>query len=390
MAVEHIVHRRSPFKRFPWRGENRFRLLANADQFVPVMIDTINEAKNYILFEMYLMESSPVASSLIDALLSAAERGIIIYMILDDFGTLGLNIRDRNRLRHSNIHLAYYNPLRWSNLRRYFFRDHRKLILVDGKVALTGSAGVTAENDPANNPGDNWRDTMIEIKGPVLNDWTRLFEGVWNYSTPGHLRLPHCDTSEEHHQMHGRVIFSRPMRTNTINRSVLRHGLLARETIWFVTAYFNPPWKIRRMLRKKARQNVDVRVLLPGEISDHPSVWHFGHRHYSRLLQAGVRIFEYQPQFLHTKVVLCDDWCSIGSSNFDRWELPRNLEANQEVADPEFANEVRAMLEEDFAASHEITYDNWTKRPWSHRVSEWFWSQVGRFFDTTRRHTDFD
>ena len=390
MAIERIVHRRSPFKRFPWRGGNEFRVLVNAHAFVPVMLDAINEAKNYILFEMYLMESSPVATSVIDALLDAAQRGIIVYIILDDFGTRGLNQRDRTRLKHNNIQITYYNPLRWSNLRRYFFRDHRKLLLVDGKIALTGSAGVTIENDPVNKPQDIWRDTMVEIKGPVLNDWKTLFEGVWNNASPGHLRLPDCTGVEEHYKMHGRVIYSRPMRTNTINRSVLRHGLLAQKTIWFVTAYFNPPWKIRRMLRKKAKQNLDVRILLPGDISDHPSVWHFGRRHYSRLLQAGVRIFEYQPQFLHTKVVLCDDWCSLGSSNFDRWELPRNLEANQEVADPDFAEMVQAMLEQDFANSQELHYSSWEKRSWTFRIKEWFWSQVGRFFDSARRGKNFD
>jgi len=390
MVVERIVDRHPPFKRFSWRGENEFRLLINADQFVPVMLDIINNAKNYILFEMYLMESSPVATRVIDALVNAAQRGIIIYIILDDFGTRGLNQKDRARLKHNNIHIAFYNPLRWPNFRRYFFRDHRKLLLADGKIAVTGSAGVTADNDPANAPEDNWRDTMVEIRGPILNDWKVLFEGVWNNTTPGHLRLPDCAGPEKHFQMYGRVIYSRPMRTNTINRSVLRHGLLARNTIWFVTAYFNPPGKIRRLLRRKAKNNVDVRILLPGIISDHSSVWHFGHRHYSRLLKAGVRIFEYQPQFLHTKVVLCDDWCSIGSSNFDRWELPRNLEANQEVADADFAMQVRAMLEQDFAASHEIDYSNWTKRAWIVRLKEWFWSQVGRFFESTRHDRDFD
>ena len=135
------------------------------------------------------------------------------------------------------------------------------------------------------------------------------------------------------------------------------------------------------MLRKKARENVDVRVLLPGPKSDHPSVWHLGHRHYSRLLRAGVRIYEYQPQFMHGKIVVCDDWSSIGSSNFDRWELPRNQEANQEIADSTFANQAKEMLEKDFASSHEIHYESWTKRPWNQKIREWLWSQVGRFFE---------
>lgn len=381
MNVERIIEYKTPFKRFPWRGDNSFRLLANADQFIPVMLNLIDQAEKFVFFEMYLIDSCRVTTAFIDTVLQSADRGVVFYILLDDFGTRGLSQHDRKRLRHENINVTFYNTLRLSRLRRYFFRDHRKLLLVDGEIALTGSAGLTKENDPLNPPENNWRDTMVEIKGPVVNDWMRLFEGLWNRSTPDHIRFPHCPTNEQEDKMHGRVIASRPMHANIINRSVLRHGLLAEETIWFVTAYFHPPWAIRRMLRRKARENVDVRILLPGPKSDHPSVWYFGHRHYSRLLHAGVRIFEYQPQFMHSKVVVCDEWCSIGSSNFDRWELPRNQEANQEIADSDFVAQVKEMLEKDFASSVEIHHESWTRRPWNRKLKEWFWSQVGRFFD---------
>jgi phosphatidylserine/phosphatidylglycerophosphate/cardiolipin synthase-like enzyme len=222
---------------------------------------------------------------------------------------------------------------------------------------------------------------MIEIRGPVVLDWKTLFEGVWNRSSPGHLRLVSCPEFNEPENMHGRVICSRPMKSNIIARSVVRHGLLAQTTVWMATAYFAPPWRLRRMLRRKAKQNVDVRILLPGHIADHPSVWHFGRRHYSSLLHAGVRIFEYQPQFMHSKVALCDSWCSIGSSNLDRWKLPMNLEANQEVVDPLFANQLKTMLENDFKNSKEIHYVQWKNRRLIFRLKEWFWSIVAKFFE---------
>lgn len=384
MTVNRIIERKTHYKQFPWRAHNSFRLLPNADQFVPRMLQLIEQANEFVLFEMYLIDSSRVTTIFIDTVLSAANRGVVFYILLDDFGTRLLNLTDRKRLSHKNVHIGFYNPLQLSRLRHYFFRDHRKLLLVDGNIALTGSAGLTAENDPQNTPQQNWRDTMLEINGPVVNDWLRLFESTWNRSTPEHLRLPACPSNEQEENMHGRVIASRPMRANTINRSVVRHGLLAEETIWFVTAYFHPPWGIRRMLRKKAQLNVDVRILLPGPKSDHPGVRFYGHRHYSRLLHAGVKIFEYQPQFMHSKIVICDDWCSIGSSNFDRWELPRNLEANQEIVDPAFTEQMKAMLEIDFANSNEITLESWKKRPWHRRFREWFWSQVGRFFEVKK------
>ena len=381
MDVKQIIERSRPYTRFHWRSGNSFQLLIDAKQFIPAMLRIIEQANEYIFFEMYLFESSDVTTRVIDAIVDASKRGVKLYILLDDFGVRALNQVDRDRLKNVGIEVIYYNPLRWPHLKRYFYRDHRKLLLADGKIAMTGSAGIIIDNDPENKIQNNWRETMIEIKGPIVMDWKTLFEGVWNRSSPGHLRLPPCTNLDEPSNMHGRVIYSRPMRSGTITRSVIRHGLLAHETIWLATAYFVPSWKLRRMLIKKAKQNIDVRVLLPGPIADHPSVWHFGHRHYSRLLHAGVRIFEYQPRFMHSKVVLCDSWCSIGSSNLDRWNLPRNLEANQEVVDPLFASQVKGMLENDFKHSEEIHYLNWKNRPLTIRFKEWFWSFVAKFFE---------
>ena len=381
MDVKDIIKRAGPKTRFPWRGGNSFQLLINAEQIIPAMLRIIEQAREYILFEMYLFESSETTSEIIDALTQAASNGVKLYVLLDDFGVRALLQKDRERLNQNNIEVIYYNPLRWTDIKKYFFRDHRKLLLADGDIAVTGSAGITKDNNPENNWQDNWRETMVEIKGPIITDWVTQFEGTWNRSGPGHLRLNTRSCGPNPENMHGRVIYSRPMRPNIITRSVVRHGLLAKQTIWLATAYFVPTWKLRRMLRRKARQKLDVRILLPGPIADHPSVWHFGRRHYAGLLHAGVRIFEFQPQFMHAKVALCDEWCSIGSSNFDRWKLPRNLEANQEVVDPLFADQVREMFERDFLLSEEIFYKDWKKRPLKVRIKEWFWSKVAIFFE---------
>ncbi len=142
------------------------------------------------------------------------------------------------------------------------------------------------------------------------------------------------------------------------------------------TAYFVPSWRMQRALRKAARRGVDVRLLLPGEHTDHPAIRHAGRRFYYRLLQNGVRIFEYQPRFAHSKVLLCDQWSTIGSSNFDRWNLVWNLEANQEIDDQHFANTVQQMFNDDFAQCVEIDVETWHKRPWHRRFLEWYWGWV--------------
>jgi phosphatidylserine/phosphatidylglycerophosphate/cardiolipin synthase-like enzyme len=159
-------------------------------------------------------------------------------------------------------------------------------------------------------------------------------------------------------------------------RSFVKYIRGANKDIRLASAYFVPSRKIRRALCRRAAQGVDVRLLLPGPHSDHPWVRHMGRRYYDKLLRRGVRIFEYQPRFMHMKVLLCDDWVSIGSSNIDRWNFRWNLEANQEVKDSEFALAVQQLFEKDFADSVEIDIEEWRQRPLWVRLNIWYWSIV--------------
>ena len=149
--------------------------------------------------------------------------------------------------------------------------------------------------------------------------------------------------------------------------------------MWFATAYFVPRWRIRRALKRAAKSGIDVRLLLPGPITDHPAVRYISHRLYGQLMKNGVRIFEYQPRFFHAKSVLCDDWVAIGSSNFDRWNLRWNLEANQEINDEVLARQVKEMFEQDFSNSLEFSYEQWRQRKWFKRLQQWLWKQVEIF-----------
>ena len=162
-----------------------------------------------------------------------------------------------------------------------------------------------------------------------------------------------------------------PLKKNLLNR--IRRG---QHRIWLASAYFIPSGKIRRALRRAAVTGKDVRLLLPGPVTDHPAVRHASRRYYSRLLRHGVRIFEYQNHFMHSKVVLVDDWCSIGSSNLDRWNLRWYLEANQEVVDVVLALEVNNMLLDDFRHSEEIDYGLWLQRSRLQRLKEWLWGKI--------------
>jgi cardiolipin synthase len=374
--------------RFPWREGNLFAILVDSRAFFPRMLNAIGAARQYLLLEMYLFESGAVADRFINALRGAAERGVRIYLLLDDFGSLQLEHGDRGRLAHPNIQLVFFNPLPssstlynlyrilWQRITHGLHRNHRKLLLVDGRLAYTGGTGITDAVEPPRAPELHWRETMVEIRGPVVGDWQQLFTGTWNNAAGTSLSLPSATPPVFADGQRGRVTTNEAGRRIGMQGALNTHLRGARQRIWFATAYFIPSWSIRRKLKRAARAGIDVRLLLPGPVTDHPGARYVSRRYYGRLLRNTVRIYEYTPRFFHAKTVLCDDWVSIGSCNYDRWNLQWNLEANQEIDDPQLASTVAAMFLNDFASSREVTSEEWRRRSWRSRALEWFWRQV--------------
>lgn len=374
-----MEHRQSNKYRFPWRQGNCYRLLVDGDRFFPAMLESIEAARQYVLLEMYLVASGQVADRFITALTNAVSRGVRVCVLFDGFGALDLDSKDRQRFEEGGVELTIYNPLRLGRWQRNLFRDHRKLLLVDGEVAFTGGAGITDEFDPVVHPEQFWHEAMLKISGPVVADWQTLFVEVWNRWSERRLQLPPSSLTPagKRESWRGRVVAQRsfPGRSEVMRSHVSRiRG--ARQRVWLATAYFVPPWKLRRALRHAAGKGADVRLLLPGPRTDHPAVRHVSRRHYEGLLRLGVRIYEYQPRFLHAKVFLCDDWVSIGSSNLDRWNYHWNLEANQELVDPNVAEQVTELFLADFAHSREVDYQRWRQRSWRRRLQERIWYAV--------------
>ena len=361
-----------------WRDGNRFTLLAEAKCFIPAMFDAIEAASESILVELYLMESGRLASDLIDALSRAAERGLNVMLMLDGYGGMGLADDERRELRDRGVALRFFNPLGFHSLARNLSRDHRKLVVIDGEVAFTGGFGAVDEFL------DAWYEVAVRIEGPVVADWVRLFSRVWDSpltrgdgDTQRVRQLavdPH--SSDDDQGMRGRVVWGQGYRYQAIRHSLHQQVSSARQRIWICTPYFVPTLSLRRRLARAARRGVDVRLLLPGDAHDHPGVRYAGQRFYGRLLRAGVRIFEFQPTFIHAKFSLADDWSTLGSCNFDHWSLHWNLEANQEVDDPRFAKDVAALFERNFAASHEIDPIEWGQRPRWQRLKEWLFGSL--------------
>lgn len=373
---------------FPWRADNQFKLLIDGPAFFADWLAHVERAQQQIDIELYLVSSGRSLDRVEAALFAALERGVQVRCLFDSFGSRHFKHGQRQRWQQAGIELRFYNPLRWTFGLDNFYRDHRKLLIIDQQVAYIGGTGLTDQFWHPEQDESAWHEVMVRMQGPLISDWQSLFDCQWNSclrrffwqqnNSPEQLnrqelpQLPIASVGK------GRVAYATTRQHRDIQKALLRALKSAREHIWFATPYFLPTWAVRRALRKAAARGVDVRLLLAGRHTDLPPVRWAGQRYYPALLRNGVRIFEYQPRFLHLKMVLVDDWLSIGSCNFDHWNLRFNLEANLEARDTDLLNEVRHSFEHDFSQSLEVTEQLWRQRPWLQRLQQRLWGWLDR------------
>jgi phosphatidylserine/phosphatidylglycerophosphate/cardiolipin synthase-like enzyme len=373
---------------FPWCADNQFELLIDGPAFFEDWLTRIAAAQQQIDIELYLVSSGNSADRVEAALLAAVQRGVRVRCLFDGFGSRGFRQEQRRRWMQAGIELRIYNPLRWTSGLKNLYRDHRKLLIIDQQVAYIGGAGLTDQFWQPDAQTSLWHEVMVRVQGPVVDDWQTLFDCQWdscierffwkqNNSPEQNLKqdsppLPFANIGK------ARVAYAASTQHRNIQKSLLRAIKGAHQTVWLATPYFLPTWAVRRALRKAAVRGVDVRLLLTGRHTDLPSVRWAGQRYYPALLRKGVRIFEYQPRFLHLKMVMVDDWVSIGSCNFDHWNLRFNLENNLEARDTGLLEHVAHSFQADFQYSLEITEEVWRQRPLIQRIRQRLWGWMDR------------
>jgi cardiolipin synthase A/B len=370
---------------WPWRSGNRFELLSDNEQYFGRMLQAIESSTAYVLLEMYLVESGIIAGRFVEALGRAARRGVRVCAMFDGFGSLKLGSGYRRTLTEAGVELRTFNPIRLRSKLQNFLRDHRKLLVIDGVGAFVGGVGLTDEFGIAGPRGQPWRDLMVEISGPVVADWQRAFDRTWRRcgGAPGLPDPAPCPDIAD--GADGRVALSEARERSVLANGVVRRVDAARTRAWIMSAYFVPSRRFRKALRRAARRGVDVRLLVPGPLTDHPWVRQAARRFYGKMLRNGVKIFEYQPRMLHAKLIISDDWVSIGSSNLDRWSFKWNLEANQEVQNTAFAAVAATVFEGDCVHSEQLSRRNWPNRAWIDRLQERIAGMLDRMLDRWRR-----
>ena len=361
---------------------NRVEILIDGPQTHRAMFDAISNARDHINIECYILEDAGPGSELRELLLRKRAEGIRINLIYDAFGSWTTPSRYFDSLRNAGVALLEFNPinplrhpLRWSMHQR----DHRKLLVVDGRVAFIG--GVNISSVYSSPPGADqresmvrWRDTHLRITGPVVGELQRLYIDHWRsraLASPQPAEyFPRLDEAGEHSVAVTACAAGR--RRNPLYRALLGAIKGARRNVYITSAYFVPTRRLVRALTDAARRGVDVRLALPG-ISDLWAPLAAGRSIYGRLLESGVRIYERRNAILHAKTAAIDGvWVTAGSSNMDWRSLLHNAEANVVVLDSGVAWRFESLFAQDIGESEELTLEHWLKRGVVARAGEWF------------------
>ncbi len=366
--------------------DNRYEVLANGDAFFPPMLDAIRNARRRIDFETYIYSKGHIGDRFTEALEAAARRGVTVNIVVDAFGSNRMPREARTRLRDAGAHLGDYGTPTWYKLQEVNYRTHRKILVVDGRVAFTGGAGVADHWLGNADDQDHWRDTMVRVEGPLV----RLIEGAFDENmvrtvAPA-VPLVEPVTGAEPLGTMGRndsafVIRSSTGGSNDLKRTYMVAIAGARHTLDICSPYFLTDRSSRWALEQAIERGVHIRILTEGDRTDSRIVKYASRAKYDWLLSKGVEIYEYQPTMMHAKAIVVDGaWSMVGSANFDNRSLEMNDEMNIAVADRGLASRLTRDFERDMSSSKKLELESWRRRSLVDKVRERFWTYFGEVF----------
>jgi cardiolipin synthase len=296
-----------------------------------------------------------------------------VRVLLDWFGSIRLKRTDRRKLKDAGVKLEFFRPLSLRNLVRMYRRTHRRAIVIDGIVGFTGGAAISDKWRGDGRTPKEWRDSMTRVTGALVTGVQSAFAANWVYCCGEVIAGPRFyPIGKDGGPACGLSVVSSPSDAQQSIRLLLWLSFInARQRLWVASSYFIPDQHLRKAVQARARAGVDVRILVPGNHTDAIPVQYAGRGFYEELLQAGVRIFEYQLSMMHAKTVVVDDgWTLVGSANMDE----RSMEINEEnllgVAESSFARSVAEGFERDLSHAKEIHLEQWRRRPLHQRFFE--------------------
>ncbi|MBW7903493.1 MAG: cardiolipin synthase ClsB [Rhodocyclaceae bacterium] len=366
---------------------NRLTLLNSGREFFPALIAAIDGALREVRLETYIFEDDASGRPVIDALKRAAGRGVKVCLLVDGFGAAGSIDTVLPELAAAGVHaLVYRREIARFRLRRHRLRRlHRKLAMIDARVAFVGGINIVDDLNPPDAAAPRY-DYAVRVEGPLIRPIRRVMLRLWEIVVWASLRRRHGGRRQIAPVLSraGGETAAFVIRDNIRHRHAIEDAYIeaidrARNDVLIANAYFLPGFRFRRALLAAAARGVRVAVLLQGRVEYR--LQHYATQAlYGRLLAAGVRIFEYQPSFLHAKVAVIDDeWATVGSSNIDPFSLLLAKEANVVVRDAGFARTLRASLDEAIVGGAvELRTQDWQRLSWPSRLLRWSCYQIVR------------
>ncbi len=366
----------------PLTAGNKISLLVDGPATYAAMLQAMEAARDHINFETFIFADDEVGKMFAQTFIRKQAEGVQVNLIYDSVGSIDTPASFFGRLRAAGVNVLQYNPVNPLKVRKRLLirrRDHRKVLVVDGKIGFAGGVNVSSDyygssssvrQSVSSNKGI--RDTDVRIEGPAVAELQQSFIDTWRYQNgPALADRDYFPPLERAGNLLAQVIPSyhgeRHRLTYVMYLAALRN---AQQSIHLTTPYFVPDHRLRKAIAGAARRGVEVRLVLPG-FSDSRLAFNAGRSFYQDLFESGVRIYEVRDRMLHAKTVVIDGvWSTVGSTNMDTWSLLYNNEINVIVIGRGFAAEMEEMFEQDLRASYEINSKEWAKRPFSEKIRE--------------------
>lgn len=353
----------------PFTRGNSLELLIDGEQTFQAIFAAIREAKHYVCVNFYIVKNDKVGEKFKELLIEKAREGIEVWFLFDEIGSHKLPRKYLRELKQAGVRCESFGTNRmWFSRLQLNFRNHRKVVVIDGEIGFIGGINVGDEYLGRDQKFGNWRDTHLKLRGPTVEALQLVFLEDWHWATNEMLELIWEKEVEKENQIAAIIPTGPADDLDSWQLLVAEAANTSRERLWIASPYFVPDEGVMTALQAAAIRGADVRIMIP-ERADHLLVWLSAFTFYEQSIPFGVKIYRYQAGFLHQKVMLIDQrLAAVGSANLDNRSFRLNFEIMGFCSDSKFIREVTEMLEVDFGNCHEAKVEEFTRRPFYFRV----------------------
>lgn len=352
---------------------NKLKLLKNGSNTFDAIINAIENAKHHIHLEYYIFDNDKIGNRIKELLIKKSQQGVEVRIIVDDVGSWGLKEKFYTELRENGIEIYSFMEVRFPRLTsRVNFRNHRKILIIDGKIGFTGGINIADRYIEGNTKVGPWRDTHLQITGDAVACLQVIFAADWFFVINDNLSGPeYFPPLSDKPGTPIQISASGPDSDwQSINQAFFSAISNAREYIYITTPYLMPPPPVFEALKTAALSNVDVRIIIPEKGDARIAKW-CSFSYVEELLEAGVKIYLYKTGFIHSKILISDDvFTTIGTTNLDFRSLETNFEVNAFIYEEQFTLKVKQTFKTDLKNSREIKLQEWIQRPWHNKLRE--------------------